>query len=136
MAQKARSERISHNVAPPVASEKEGRLYAKDVGMGKKCKITRDKDRDISEKVALGMSYTKQGTQVMHDEKLLNQDNEAYGGADEQLEKTDKGFTGASERAPLTPRDRPVEFESDEADPFGLDEFLTEVRKGKKAMES
>ena len=47
--------------------------------------------------------------------------------------KPDKGFSGASERA--GPRDRPVEFENEEADPFGLDQFLTEVKKGKKAME-
>lgn len=162
--------------------EKERRIEAKDAAMGKKSKITRDRDRDISEKVALGMASTKQGTEVMYDERLFNQDkgmssgfatddqynvydkglfnaqptlstlyrpkkdvdNEAYGGAgaDEQLEKImktdrfkpDKSFTGTSERAP--PRDRPVEFESEEADPFGLDQFLTEVKKGKKAMEN
>ena len=70
-------------------------------------------------------------------------DSDIYGGADEQLEKImkterfkpDKGFAGASERA--GPRDRPVEFEkeAEEADPFGLDQFLTEVKKGKKAMD-
>ncbi|KAK7272727.1 hypothetical protein RJT34_29524 [Clitoria ternatea] len=159
--------------------ERERRLEAKDAAMGKKSKITRDRDRDISEKVALGMASTKQGTEVMYDERLFNQDkgissgfatddqynvydrglftaqptlstlyrpkkdvdDEAYGGADEQLEKImktdrfkpDKGFAGASERT--GPRDRPVEFENEEADPFGLDQFLTEVKKGKKAME-
>ncbi|CAK8566810.1 unnamed protein product [Lathyrus sativus] len=160
--------------------ERERRLEAKDAAMGKKSKITRDRDRDISEKVALGLASTKQGTEVMYDERLFNQDkgmssgfatddqynvydkglftaqptlstlyrpkkdvdDETYGGANEQLEKImktdrfkpDKGFTGASERA--APRDRPVEFESEEADPFGLDQFLTEVKKGKKAMEN
>nr|XP_027189271.1 LOW QUALITY PROTEIN: SNW/SKI-interacting protein A-like [Cicer arietinum] len=160
--------------------ERERRLEAKDAAMGKKSKITRDRDRDISEKVALGLASTKQGTEVMYDERLFNQDkgmssgfatddqynvydkglftaqptlstlyrpkkdldNEAYGGADEQLEKImkterfkpDKGFAGVSERS--GPRDRPVEFESEEADPFGLDQFLTEVKKGKKAMEN
>ncbi|GAU32703.1 hypothetical protein TSUD_145770 [Trifolium subterraneum] len=161
--------------------EKKRRLEAKDASMGKKSKITRDRDRDISEKVALGLASTKQGLEVMHDERLFNQDkgmsssgyaaddqyniydkglltaqptlstlyrpkkdadNEVYGGADEQLEKImktdrfkpDKGFTGASERA--APRDRPVEFESEEADPFGLDQFLTEVKKGKKAFDN
>jgi SNW domain-containing protein 1 len=155
--------------------ERERRLEAKDASMGKRSKITRDRDRDISEKVALGLASTKQGTEVMCDERLFNKDkgmssgfatdddqynvydkvlftaqptlstlyrpkkdldNEAYGGADEQLEKImktdrfkpDKGFAGASKRA--DPRDRPVEFESEEADPFGLDQFLTEVRKG------
>ncbi|XWS11210.1 hypothetical protein CRYUN_Cryun38cG0064700 [Craigia yunnanensis] len=36
--------------------ERERRLEAKDAAMGKKSKITRDRDRDISEKVALGMA--------------------------------------------------------------------------------
>jgi len=159
--------------------ERERRLEAKDAAMGKRSKITRDRDRDISEKVALGMASTKPGSEVMYDERLFNQDkgiasgfatddqynvyehglftaqptlstlyrpkknvdDETYGGADEQLEKImktdrfkpDKGFSGASERT--GPRDRPVEFENEEADPFGLDQFLTEVKKGKKAME-
>ncbi|KDO35975.1 hypothetical protein CISIN_1g042214mg [Citrus sinensis] len=72
-------------------------------------------------------------------------DDDMYGGnADEQMEKImktdrfkpDKGFAGSSERS--GPRDRPVEFEkeAEEADPFGLDEFLTEVEKGgKKALD-
>ncbi|XVF63128.1 hypothetical protein PTKIN_Ptkin09bG0064100 [Pterospermum kingtungense] len=70
-------------------------------------------------------------------------DSDMYGGADEQLDrimkterfKPDKGFSGTSEKS--GPRDRPVEFEkeAEEADPFGLDQFLTEVKKGKKAMD-
>ncbi|KAF3781126.1 SNW/SKI-interacting protein [Nymphaea thermarum] len=163
--------------------ERERRLEAKDIAMGKKSKITRDKDRDISEKVALGMANVGAGRtgEVMYDQRLFNQekgmdsgfatddqyniydkglfnaqptlsslyrpkkdvDADMYGGGDEQLDKIlkterfkpDKGFAGTSERA--GPRDRPVEFEKDaeEADPFGLDQFLTEVKKGKKAMD-
>ncbi|KAF9605472.1 hypothetical protein IFM89_017491 [Coptis chinensis] len=163
--------------------ERERRLEAKDAAMGKKSKITRDRDRDISEKVALGMANTGagRGGEVMYDQRLFNQekgmdsgfatddqynvydkglftaqstlsslykptrdtDTDTYGGADEQLEKVlktdrfkpDKGFAGANERA--GPRDKPVEFEKqvEEADPFGLDHFLTEVKKGKKAMD-
>ncbi|KAF8388927.1 hypothetical protein HHK36_025609 [Tetracentron sinense] len=163
--------------------ERERRLEAKDAAMGKKSKITRDRDRDVSEKVALGMASAGagRGGEVMYDQRLFNQekgmdsgfatddqynvydkglftaqstlsslykpkkdaDNDMYGGADEQLDKImktdrfkpDKGFAGAPERA--APRDRPVEFEkeAEEADPFGLDQFLTEVKKGKKAME-
>lgn len=163
--------------------ERERRLEAKDAAMGKKSKITRDRDRDISEKISLGMASTGagRGGEVMYDQRLFNQekgmdsgfatddqynvydkglftaqntlsslyrpkkdaDSDIYGGADEQLEKImkterfkpDKGFAGASERA--GPRDRPVEFEkeAEEADPFGLDQFLTEVKKGKKAMD-
>eukprot|EP01018_Ginkgo_biloba_P030138 Gb_08010 [translate_table: standard] len=160
--------------------ERERRLEAKEGHVGKKSKITRDRDRDISEKVALGMANTGTG-EVIYDQRLFNQekgmesgfatddqyniydkglfttqntlsslyrpkkdtDTETYGGADEQLEKVlktdrfraDKGFAGATERG--GPRDRPVEFEKDaeEADPFGLDQFLTEVKKGKKAMD-
>lgn len=164
--------------------EREHRLEAKEGHVGKKSKITRDRDRDISEKVALGMANvgTAGAGEVMYDQRLFNQeqgmqsgfatddtynvydkglftshsalsslyrpkkdaDSEVYGGgADEQLEKVmktdrfraDKGFAGATERS--GPRDRPVEFEKDqdEADPFGLDQFLTEVKKGKKALD-
>lgn len=162
--------------------ERERRLEAKDAAMGKKSKITRDRDRDISEKVALGMASVGAGRgEVMYDQRLFNQDkgmdsgfatddqynvydkglftaqatlstlyqpkkdldSDVYGGADEQLEKIrntdrfkpDKGFTGASEKAGK--RDRPVEFEqaAEEADPFGLDQFLSEVKTGKKAMD-
>ncbi|KDP24092.1 hypothetical protein JCGZ_25749 [Jatropha curcas] len=164
--------------------ERERRLEAKDAAMGKKSKITRDRDRDISEKVALGMASTGagRGGEVMYDQRLFNQekgmdsgfatddqynvydrglftaqptlstlyrpkkdvDADMYGGADEQLDKilkterfkADKAFAGTSEKA--GPRDRPVEFDeaTEEADPFGLDQFLTEVKKGnKKALD-
>ncbi|XP_030472649.2 SNW/SKI-interacting protein [Syzygium oleosum] len=161
--------------------ERERRLEAKDAAMGKKSKITRDRDRDISEKVALGMASAGagRGGEVMYDQRLFNQekgmdsgfatddqynvydkglftaqptlstlyrpkkdlDSEIYGGADEQLDKImkterfkpDKAFSGTELRG--GPRDRPVEFEreaAEEADPFGLDQFLTEVKGGKK----
>lgn len=163
--------------------ERERRLEAKDAAMGKKSKITRDRDRDISEKVALGMASAAagRGGEVMYDQRLFNQekgmdsgfatddqynvydkglftaqptlstlyrpkkdaDNDMYGGADEQMDKImkterfkpDRAFAGTNEKT--GPRDRPVEFEKDaeEADPFGLDQFLTEVKKGKKAMD-
>lgn len=165
--------------------ERERRLEAKDAAMGKKSKITRDRDRDISEKVALGMASTGQkGGEVMYDQRLFNQekgmdsgfatddayniydkglftaqsamsslykpkkdaDDDMYGGADEQLDKLKKTdrfkanrvFTGTSERS--GPRDRPMEFDKDqpappEEDPFGLDQFLTEVKTGKKAID-
>ncbi|KNA17142.1 hypothetical protein SOVF_082890 [Spinacia oleracea] len=162
--------------------ERERRLEAKDAAVGKKSKITRDRDRDISEKVALGMASVGAGRgEVMYDQRLFNQekgmesgfaaddqynvydkglftaqatlstlyqpkkdvDGEMYGGADEQLEKIrnterfkpDKGFTGAAEKSGK--RERPVEFEkvAEEADPFGLDQWLTEVKKGKKSLD-
>lgn len=163
--------------------ERERRLEAKDAAMGKKSKITRDRDRDISEKVALGMATTGagRGGEVMYDQRLFNQDqgtgsgygnddqyhvyekplfnaqntlstlykptkgadSEMYGGEDEQLEKVlktdrfkpDKGFSGAAVKG--GPREKPVEFEkqAEEADPFGLDQFLTEVKSGKKPLD-
>nr|XP_017251554.1 PREDICTED: SNW/SKI-interacting protein-like [Daucus carota subsp. sativus] len=166
--------------------EIERRLEAKDAAMGKKSKITRDRDRDVSEKVALGMATTggARGGQVMYDTRLFNQDKgmasgfgtgdqyynvydkglftaqntlstlyrpkkdadaDTYGGEDhEQLDKImktnrfkpDKSFTGTSDKT--GPRDRPVEFdkEPEEADdPFGLDQFSTQVKKGKKALD-
>lgn len=164
--------------------ERERRLEAKEAAMGRKSKTTRDRDRDVSEKVALGMASTGEGRagEVMYDQRLFNQDKgmdsgfatddqyniydkhlftaqptlstlyrpkkdadgDMYGGADEQLEKVlkterfkpDKAFSGTSEKASGSKRERPVEFErQEENDPFGLDEFLTEVKKGKKAME-
>ncbi|KAG2540721.1 hypothetical protein PVAP13_9NG581100 [Panicum virgatum] len=56
--------------------ERERRLEAKDAAMGKKSKITRDRDRDISEKIALGMASTggAKGGEVMYDQRLFNQD--------------------------------------------------------------
>ncbi|XP_020255852.1 SNW/SKI-interacting protein [Asparagus officinalis] len=164
--------------------ERERRLEARDAAMGKKSKLTRDRDRDVSEKVALGMASTGAGRtgEVMYDQRLFNQekgmesgfaaddqynvydkglftaqptlstlyrpkkdaDSDMYGGADEQLEKVmkterfkpDKGFTGASDRPSGSKRERPVEFDKqEENDPFGLEQFLTEVKRGKKAMD-
>ncbi|KAF9618437.1 hypothetical protein IFM89_001160 [Coptis chinensis] len=143
-----REERLGHE---KIREERgrERRLGAKDAAMGKKSKITRDRDRGISEKVALGMANTGagRGGEVMYDQSLdkptRDTDTDTYGGADEQLEKViktdrfkpDKGIAGANERA--GPRDKSVEFEKqvEEADPFGLDHFLTEVKKGKKPMD-
>ncbi|CAI9100424.1 OLC1v1037426C1 [Oldenlandia corymbosa var. corymbosa] len=161
--------------------KRERRLEAKDSATGKRSKLTRDKDRDISEKVALGMATTGNVGEVQYDQRLFNQekgmdsgfatddaynvydkglftaqptlstlykpkkdvDSDMYGGADEQLEKImktdrfkpDKAFAGTSERT--GPREGPVKFERDaeEADPFGLDKFLSEVKKGEKAMD-
>ena len=44
----------------------------------------------------------------------------------------DKEFAGTdrSQR-----RDGPVQFEKEEEDPFGLDKFLTEAKKGKRSLD-
>ncbi|KAL0303827.1 UNVERIFIED_CONTAM: SNW/SKI-interacting protein A [Sesamum radiatum] len=135
--------------------ERERRLEAKDAAMGKKSKITRDRDRDIKRD---GFWFCHDDAYNIYDKGLFttqstlstlyrpkkDADDEMYGGADEQLEKLmkterfkpDRAFAGTSERT--GPRDRPVEFDRDqppEEDPFGLDQFLTEVKTGKKAMD-
>ncbi|CAN6845560.1 unnamed protein product, partial [Brassica oleracea var. botrytis] len=185
LAQKARSERSdapeSESTVERMQREKirEERLgEGKDAAMGKKSKIARDRDRDISEKVALGMASTGgKGGEVVYDQRLFNQekgmdsgfatddqynvydkslftalptlstlhepkkdtDEEMYGNADEQLGKVknterfkpDEGFTGASERSGK--RERPVEFDKEELDPFDLCRFMSDVKRGNKS---
>ena len=79
-------------------------------------------------------------------------DDEQYGEAQaeadyDKLKNTnrfqpDKGFSGtdSGHQGTKRGRDAPVEFEKqsdrEEADPFGLDQFLSEAKKGKKAMDS
>jgi SNW domain-containing protein 1 len=158
--------------------ERDRRLEA----AGKKTKLSRDRDRDVSEQIALGMT-TKTSEDLQYDQRLFNQtagmdsgfaeedayniydkplmkgtsssmlykpnkgDDEQYGEekAQEDYDKLtksnrfqpDKGFEGAEggDRGSKRPRDNPVEFEKQEADPFGLDQFLSEAKKGKKAMD-
>eukprot|EP00889_Picochlorum_renovo_P008550 jgi/Picre1/35580/NNA_003041.t1 len=51
--------------------------------------------------------------------------------------KPSKGFTGVDYSGDKSKASGPVEFEkgAEEADPFGLDEFLTDVRKGRDALD-
>lgn len=163
--------------------ERERRLDQKDAHGFKRSKLTRDKDRDISEKIALGMAKVT-GGEAMYDQRLFNQDtglnaglaeDEAYnlydkplfadrsdlfkgranrdeeayegragGGAGGAIDtarfKPDKGFTGADYGGGNKNGDGggggggDLQFEKDpaEADPFGLDAFLSDVREGRK----
>ncbi|KFK42947.1 hypothetical protein AALP_AA1G059300 [Arabis alpina] len=74
--------------------ERERRLEA--AGGGKKRKITRDKERDISEKVALGMPSSNgcRGGEVMFDQRLFNQEQGMDSGfaTDDQYNVYDKGL--------------------------------------------
>ncbi|KAL6563604.1 hypothetical protein OROGR_002563 [Orobanche gracilis] len=85
--------------------ERERRLEAKDAAMGKKSKITRDRDRDISEKVALGMATTGgRGGEVMYDQRLFNQEKGMDSGfaTDDAYNIYDKGlFTAQSTMSTL-----------------------------------
>jgi len=161
--------------------ERERRLEA----AGKNTKMARDADRDVSEKIALGLATKTGGDDQMYDQRLFNQesgmesgfgaddayslydkplmkgssanmlashrakghDDEMHGGegAEKEYDKLlktdrfrpDKGFEGTQDGRKRS-RDTPVEFEKEEkeeADPFGLDQFLTDAKKGKKAMD-
>lgn len=80
--------------------ERERRLEARDAPAGKKSKITRDRDRDISEKMALGMANTGAGGgELTYDQRLFNQEKGMESGfaADDTYNVYDKGlFTSQS----------------------------------------
>ena len=153
--------------------ERERRLENRD---GKRSRMTRDAERDVSERIALGQAVPN-STEVLYDQRLFNQSagvasgftdgDDAYniydkalfrGGAaadaiyrptrakedewgDEdavadkvaaaaRFKPGDRGFEGAGDGSAAGTRSGPVEFEQeDEADPFGLDDFLSEAKK-------
>lgn len=126
---------------------------------GKRNKLNRDEDRDISEKIALGQAQPT-SQQSLYDARLFNQtaglDSGYNGGNDDSYGIYDKAlfadrgksgiykfeserfkqsvgsmenlpaFSGAESRGQRT---APVEFEKDAADPFGLDNLLSEAKK-------
>jgi len=138
--------------------------------------VSRNEERDVSEKIALGMAVPSQSSEAMFDQRLFNQsqgmssgfgdedsyniyskplfqgssanqvyrpkkpaDDEAYGGEEDMKKlldtskfQPDKGFTGAEREKTTQPRDKPVEFEKQAEDPFGLDEFLSAAKTGAK----
>ncbi|OIS98925.1 PREDICTED: SNW/SKI-interacting protein-like [Nicotiana attenuata] len=62
---------------------------------GKKRKITSDRDRDISEKVALGMACTSRGDVMMYDQRLFNQEkgmDSGFASTDDAYNIYDKGL--------------------------------------------
>eukprot|EP00644_Phytophthora_capsici_P005613 jgi/Phyca11/538672/estExt2_Genewise1Plus.C_PHYCAscaffold_20216 len=143
--------------------------------LGKKGKLARDQDRDISEKIALGQLQgggKAGGSDGMFDSRLFNQSQGISSGfgqedeynvyskpmvdrgkasvyrpkgddgafdADKEYDelkgghqkrfKADKQFRGTEAVARGGGRDGPVHEDSDD-DPFGLDQFLTDARKG------
>lgn len=163
--------------------ERERRLEAKDgAGPAKKSKLTRDRERDIGEKMALGQAKVAGGAgEVQYDSRLFNQeqglgsgfgaedsyhlydkplfsdrgssqlyrpnkaaDDELYGGEGgggaggirTEKFKADRGFQGAADpSAPGAGGGRGgggVQYESaaQEADPFGLEQFMSKVNQG------
>ncbi len=53
--------------------ERERRLEAKDAHGHKKSKLTRDRERDISEKIALGQANVRSQGEALYDQRLFNQ---------------------------------------------------------------
>lgn len=189
LAQKAREERagiktVSKNTEE---AERDGLRYDRQkdrerdrriskAAPDKRSKLQRDKDRDISEKIALGMPSAGTSQEAMHDQRLFNQskgmdsgfgeedsynvydqpwrktdavssmyrpskniDKDNYGDDIESLIKTnrfvpDKDFAGTDHSRK---RDGPVQFEKfEEEDPFELDKFLLDAKRGGKRTET
>ncbi|GLJ42454.1 hypothetical protein SUGI_0879870 [Cryptomeria japonica] len=78
------------------------RLEAKDGHLSKQSKITRDRDRDFSKKIALGMANTggnaANGGEVMYDQRLFNQEKGMESGfaTDDQYTIYDKAHNALS----------------------------------------
>ncbi|XP_074583999.1 SNW/SKI-interacting protein A [Curcuma longa] len=110
--------------------ERERRLESRDAAMGKKSKITRDRDRDISEKVALGMANIGAGRtgEVMYDQRLFNQDKGMDSGFanDDHYNIYDKGLFTA--QPTLSTLYRPKK-DADAGTYGGADEQLEKVLK-------
>ncbi|XP_069677577.1 puff-specific protein Bx42 isoform X1 [Periplaneta americana] len=139
----------------------------------KRSKLQRDRERDISEQIALGLPAKNIfGGEVQFDQRLFNTtkgmdsgygdeesynvydkpwreggslgahiyrpsrnlDRDVYGDDLDKLIKTnrfvpDKEFSGTDRTATRT---GPVQFEKEEEDPFGLDQFLTQAKRASK----
>ena len=62
--------------------ERERRLEALDAHGSKRSKITRDRDRDISERIALGQANTGvKSSEALYDQRLFNQDQASFSGS-------------------------------------------------------
>ncbi|XP_026413011.1 SNW/SKI-interacting protein A-like [Papaver somniferum] len=111
--------------------ERERRLEAKDAATGKKSKIIRDRDRDVSEKVALGMANTgaaTRGGEIMYDQRLFNQDKGMDSGfaTDDQYNLYDKKLFTAQNTISTLYKPRK---DTDSEMYGGADEQLEEVMK-------
>jgi SNW domain-containing protein 1 len=65
--------------------ERELRLEAKNRAGGRRSKVTRDRDRDVSEKIALGQADVSHTAEVQYDSRLFNRDGglaAGFGGDD------------------------------------------------------
>ncbi|KAH2882956.1 mRNA splicing protein [Aspergillus fumigatus] len=100
--------------------------------------MAREQNRDISEKVALGLAKPTQTSESMWDSRLFNQTSGLQSGFNED-NPYDKPLFAAQDainsiyRPRATPRlarDGPVQFEKDTTDPFGIDSMIADVTGG------
>ncbi|KAH8908424.1 hypothetical protein BR93DRAFT_910110 [Coniochaeta sp. PMI_546] len=158
-------------------AEEERKLRQSRMGAERRIQVlAREQNRDISEKIALGLAKPTQSSEGMYDSRLFNQssgfdsgfnedqpydkplfaaqdaissiyrpraniddDDEADGSAEmSKIQKSSRfgealgrgTFKGADE---LEPREGPVQFEKEAADPFNVDKFLSEVEQSSSA---
>jgi len=151
VSEEAEGERDRDRLRREKQKEIEREMRMNNMGKEAKSKLHRDVDRDVSEKIALGLAAPTMSKDMMFDQRLFNQassasavstlDDEAYTLYDKPLfsgssansiykHRKDKGDE-VDEKA--NKRSGPVEFEKEEADPFGLDQFMTDAKKGKRA---
>lgn len=124
---------------------------------GKKQKRTRDEDRDVSERVALGQAAQSTNKDTVYDARLFNQnagmdsgykggDDESYNVYDkalfadrskagiyqhdkERMAQTEGKIASIGKRGDHVARTAPVEFEEETSDPFGIDNLLESAKK-------
>lgn len=154
-------------------AEEERKLRQSRMGAERRIQVlAREQNRDISEKIALGLAKPTQSSESMYDSRLFNQssgfdsgfnedqpydkplfaaqdaissiyrpranvDDDDEGDGSAEMSKIQKSsrfgealgrgtFKGADE---LEPREGPVQFEKEAADPFNVDKFLSEVEQ-------
>ncbi|CAG8812162.1 28208_t:CDS:10, partial [Gigaspora margarita] len=140
LAQKAREER--EDIRQERRKEREREYRLSRMGAEQRAKyLAREQNRDISEKIALGLAKPTLSKDSLYDSRLFNQSEGLSSGFKDDEESVNrmlsvdrfgiasKGFQGADKSQP---RDGPVEFEKEEADPFGFNQFLDDAKKGSK----
>lgn len=124
--------------------ERERRREEREGRAAKRSKVTRDRERDVSEKVALGQAAVSKSSEAMFDQRLFNQEGGVSSGfgTEDQNNAFDTNLFADRSHNLYKPssssqkegREGPVQFEKegekDERDPFGLDQFLSEVSRG------
>ncbi|RMD41152.1 hypothetical protein DV735_g4006, partial [Chaetothyriales sp. CBS 134920] len=108
----------------------ERKLRQSRMGAEKRTQVlAREQNRDISEKVALGLAKPSQNAETMYDSRLFNQTSGFNSGFNED-QPYDKPLFAAQEAANriYRPTAGPVVFEKDKDDPFGIDAMIGEVK--------